>query len=192
MSVEKSLYVLIHYNKVLAVTRCSDYHTYTHARTHVHTHLHTYTLTHTYTHTLTHTRTHTHTYTHTHTHTGSPSSTECLNNLQAMLLLYEYINAPIKTPKMEGLSTQVTFLGIVIDTKNMTAGISPECRDLLSSIPFFRKKNKCTKHQLLHLVRKSSFACKVGRARCLINLIVAQYHVLTTTTCDYAQRHTYT
>ena len=79
-----------------------------------------------------------------------------------MLPLYENINALVKTSKMEGLSTRVNFLSIIIDTNNITAGISPECRDLLLSILFLRKKNKCTKHQLLHLVRKSSFACKVG------------------------------
>ena len=86
---------------------------------------------------------------------------ECLDNLQAMLLLCDNINAPVKTSKIEGPSSQLTFLGIVIDTDNMTARISPECKeDLLLSIQFPRK-NKCTKHQLLSLVGKLSLACKV-------------------------------
>ena len=93
---------------------------------------------------------------------GSPDSTECSDNLQAMLSLCKHINAPVKTSKIEGPSTWLTFLGIVIDTGNMTAGISQERKqDLLSSLKSLRKRNKCTKHQLLSLVGKLSFACKV-------------------------------
>ena len=55
---------------------------------------------------------------------GSPCSIECSDNLQAMLSLCERINTPVKTSKIEGSTTQLTFLGIVIDTSNMTAGIS--------------------------------------------------------------------
>ena len=114
---------------------------------------------------------------------GSPSSAECSNNIQAMLLLCVNINAPVKTSKIEGPSIQRTFLGIVIDTDSMTAGISPERKeDLLSLMQFLTKKNKCTKHQLLSLVGKLSFACKVvpaGRIflRRLINLSCTVSHM---------------
>ena len=93
---------------------------------------------------------------------SSPISAECSNNLQTVLSLCDNINAPVKTSKIEGPSTRLIFLGIVIDTDSMTAGISPKCKeDLLLLIQFLRKKNKCTKHQLLSLVGKLSFACKV-------------------------------
>ena len=36
--------------------------------------------------------------------TSSPDSTECSNNLQAMLLLCTTINAPVKTSKIDGPS----------------------------------------------------------------------------------------
>ena len=114
---------------------------------------------------------------------GSPGSAECSNNLQAMLLLCVNINAPVNTSKIEGPSTQLTFLSIIIDTDSMIAGISLERKqDLLSSIQFLRKKNKCTKHQLLSLVSKLSFACKVvpaGRIflHCLINLSCTVSHM---------------
>ena len=69
------------------------------------------------------------------------------------------VNAPVKTSKIEGPSTRLT---IVIDTENMTASISRERKaDLILSIQSLRKKDKCTKHQLLSLVGKLSFACKV-------------------------------
>ena len=92
---------------------------------------------------------------------GSPGTKECSDNLQAMLSLCNNINAPVKTSKIEGPSTRLTFLGIVIDTENMTASISPERKaDLILSIQSLMKKDKCTKHQLLSLVGKLSFAYK--------------------------------
>ena len=79
-----------------------------------------------------------------------------------MISLCTTINAPVKTSKIDGPSTRLTFLGIVIDTEGMTAGISPERKaDLILSIQSLRRKDKCTKYQLLSLVGKLSFACKV-------------------------------
>ena len=93
---------------------------------------------------------------------GSPGSTECADNLQSMLSLCTTINAPVKSSKIEGPSTRITFLGIVIDTDEMTAGISLERKaDLILSIQSLRRKDKCTKYQLLSLVGKLSFVCKV-------------------------------
>ena len=86
---------------------------------------------------------------------GSPGSTECADNLQSMLSLCTTINAPVKSSKIEGPSTRITFLGIVIDTDEMTAGISLERKaDLILSIHSLRRKDKYTKHQLLSLVGK--------------------------------------
>ena len=128
---------------------------------------------------------------------GSPGSMECSDNLQAMLSLCDNINAPVKTSKIEGSSPRLTFLGIIIDTDNMTAGISPERKeDLLLSIQFLQKKNKCTKHQLLSLAGKLSFACKVvpaGRKflRSLINLnctVSRMHHHLRLCTDAYVPR----
>ena len=90
---------------------------------------------------------------------GSLGSTECADNLQSMLSLCTTINAPVKSSKIEGLSTR---LGIMIDTDEMTAGISQERKaHLILSIQSLRRKDKCTKYQLLSLVGKLSFACKV-------------------------------
>ena len=59
---------------------------------------------------------------------------ECSDNLLAMLSLCDNINAPVKTSKIEGPLSWLTFLGIVIDTDNMTAGISPERKEDLLKI----------------------------------------------------------
>ena len=93
---------------------------------------------------------------------GSPNSTEYSNNINTMLSLCEHINAPVKSSKIEGPSTQLSFLGIVIDTELMKVSISDERRnDLLSAIQSFTTRHKCTKQQLLSLIGKLSFACKV-------------------------------
>ena len=52
-----------------------------------------------------------------------------------MLSLCQKINAPVKLSKVEGPSTNMTFLEIVVDTATMTASISNERKqELLFSI----------------------------------------------------------
>ena len=93
---------------------------------------------------------------------GSPDSEECSNNLKTMLSLCEHINAPIKSSKIEGPSTHLSFLGIIIDTAEMQASISEDHKqDLLSLLLSFESHHNCTKQQLLSLIGKLSFACKV-------------------------------
>ena len=93
---------------------------------------------------------------------GLPDSSECANNLTAMLSLCENINAPVKSSKIEGPSTHLSFLGIIIDTTNMQASISEQRKqDLLSLLSSFKCRKKCTKQELLSLIGKLSFACKV-------------------------------
>ena len=59
-------------------------------------------------------------------------------------------------------STKITFLDIVIDTEAMTASISGERKSLmLEELQSFSTRKKCTKHQLLSLIGKLSFACKM-------------------------------
>ena len=57
---------------------------------------------------------------------GAPDTSECQNNLEAMLSVCQKINAPVKLTKVEGPSTSITFLGIVINTITMIASISSE------------------------------------------------------------------
>ena len=60
-----------------------------------------------------------------------------------MLSLCRKINAPVK-PKIEGPTTCLTFLGILIDTSTMTASITDERKqDLLSSLLQHSKYTKC-------------------------------------------------
>ena len=100
-----------------------------------------------------------------------------------MLHLCHQINAPIKAEKVIPPSTQITFLGIVIDTNTMTASISDERKSLiLEEVESFMQHKKCVKRELLSLIGKLSFACKVvpaGRIflRHLIDLSMTVKHL---------------
>ena len=93
---------------------------------------------------------------------GPPDSPICSNNLNSMLSLCECINAPIKSSKIEGPSTCITFLAIQLDTIAMEVSITPEHKEaLLTELAQLYWRHSCKKIELLSLIGKFSFACKV-------------------------------
>ena len=79
-----------------------------------------------------------------------------------MLFLCNKINAPVKSSKVEGPSTTLTFLGILLDTTTMEASITQDRKQaLLSELLYLRHRQNCTKRELLSLIGKLSFCCKV-------------------------------
>ena len=79
-----------------------------------------------------------------------------------MLSLCQCINASVKSSKIEGPSTAITFLGIHLDTIAMEASITPERKDaLLAELNQLYWCCRCKKRELLSLIGKLSFACKV-------------------------------
>ena len=93
---------------------------------------------------------------------GPADSPVCYHNLNAMLSLCQNINAPVKTSKIEGPSTTITFLGIHLNTVTMEASITAERKEsLLWELRNLYPRRKCTKRQLLSLIGKLSFSCKV-------------------------------
>ena len=71
---------------------------------------------------------------------------------------------PIKPSKVEGPSTLLTFLGIHLNTVTMEASITVDRKQaLLQELRSLhdRISKKCTKRELLSLIGKLSFACKV-------------------------------
>ena len=81
--------------------------------------------------------------------------------LRQQIINGEYIDFGVllvKTSKVEGPTTCLIFLRVVIDTKTLQASISMERKlDLLMELQNLHSLPKCTKHQL---VGKLSFACK--------------------------------
>ena len=93
---------------------------------------------------------------------GPVDSPVCKQNLQTMFALCDKINAPIQMSKVEGPSTTLTFLGIQLDTVTMEASITPEKKlDLLHELHWMTHKDSCTKKELLSVIGKLSFCCKV-------------------------------
>ena len=96
-----------------------------------------------------------------------PHSLVCQQNLESTLTLCQWINTPVKDEKVVP-HYQDYILGIVIDTNKMTASISAERKSLmLEELQSFSTQKECTKRQLLSLVAKLSFACKVVIASCI-------------------------
>ena len=70
---------------------------------------------------------------------GPADSDTCYHNLSTMKSLCQTIGAPIKEEKVEGPTTRLTCLGIVLDTVTMEASISEELKtSLLTAIYSFR------------------------------------------------------
>ena len=68
----------------------------------------------------------------------------------------------MKPEKVEGPTTLMEFLGILLDSINMTAGITPARKvELTAELLDMASRTKCRKHDLLSLIGKLSFACKV-------------------------------
>ena len=71
-------------------------------------------------------------------------------------------DSPVKSSKVKGPSTTLTFLGILLDTTTMEASITQDCKQaLLSELHYLRHCRNCTKRALLSLIGKLSFCCKV-------------------------------
>lgn len=93
---------------------------------------------------------------------GGSGSNACQENMNKMVTLCETLGAPLKEEKMEGPTTCITFLGIELDSHSMVARLpadrKSELQDALSKI---RSKKKCTKRELLSLIGRLAFACRV-------------------------------
>jgi len=93
---------------------------------------------------------------------GPAISSQCAQNLQSIFTVCDKINAPIKLSKVEGPTTLLTFLGIHLNSTTMEASISDDRkRALLDELHWMKHQDKCTKRELLSLVGKLSFCCKV-------------------------------
>ena len=94
---------------------------------------------------------------------GKPSSAECKIALQKMLHTCKQLGFPIAERKIEGPTTVITFLGILLDTATMELHLSHDKLEALTSLlrQWNSTKKKTTKRELLSLIGKLSFAAKV-------------------------------
>ena len=94
--------------------------------------------------------------------TCSSSKYECEKSLKIMLEVCDMCSFPINVNKLIKPTTQLEFLGIVIDSVDMCTKISVERMQEIYSILFeWIGKTKCTKRQLLSLIGKLNYVSMV-------------------------------
>ena len=78
--------------------------------------------------------------------------------------IFSDIGVPIAIEKTVGPSTQITYLGIEIDTVAQSIRIPEEKHTLLMALlKEWKGKQKCTKREVLSLICTLSFAAKVTK-----------------------------
>ena len=98
------------------------------------------------------------------------------NELILLQQAFSYLDIPLGKDKILGPSTSMTYLGIEINSVDLTISLPQEkYNDILLELKYWLKRKNCTKQQLLSLIGKLSFVCKVVRPgriflRRLINL----------------------
>ena len=96
---------------------------------------------------------------------GPPKSANCGHALQASLGLCKVLGFPIAEHKVEGPSSRLSFLGILLDTERGTLLLPPEKLDRLKLlIASWRCRKGCRKRELLSLIGQLQHACRVVRA----------------------------
>ena len=96
---------------------------------------------------------------------GAPDSMECRVAFEASLSLCDQLGFPVAPHKVEGPSSRLTFLGILIDTVADTLSLPPEkLARVKAAITEWRSKKFCRKRELLSLIGLLQHACRVVRA----------------------------
>ena len=95
---------------------------------------------------------------------GSASSTACQQNLITFQYICHELGIPLGIEKVEGPSTSLTFLGIVLDTSRMEIRLpSDKLQRIQNELSSWLRKKKATKKEILSLVGLLQHATKVVR-----------------------------
>ena len=94
---------------------------------------------------------------------GPPQSTECGESLHRMQHVCTQLDFTIAENKIEGPTTTIIFLGVLLDSQKMELRLPQDKLDsLLEQLQHWKTtKNRATKRELLSLIGKLSFATKV-------------------------------
>ena len=94
-----------------------------------------------------------------------PMSDTCRQNLATIKHTCQILGVPLAWEKVEGPSTTLSFLGVLLDTAKMEARLPEEkLQRLQSTIDEWMVKKKATKREILSLVGQLQHAAKVVRA----------------------------
>ena len=93
---------------------------------------------------------------------GDPTSSTCQQALNTMTRICQDLGVPLAIEKVEGPSTTLPFLGIILDTTAMEARLPQDKLErMCTSISTWLKKKKATKREILSLVGLLQHATKV-------------------------------
>ena len=93
---------------------------------------------------------------------GNLHSTQCESDLEQFLAVLRWLKVPVAKEKLEGPSTQLTFLGIKLNTQQMIQRLPAEKLDEIKVlVDKWLGRKSCTKQELQSLVGKLQHACKV-------------------------------
>ena len=95
---------------------------------------------------------------------GPPGSTVCQQNVNIFISLCAKLGVPLASENLEGLSTLLSFLGIILDTKHMEIRLPADKLARIKQIlTTWLPRRKARKRQILSLVGTVDHATKVVR-----------------------------
>ena len=96
---------------------------------------------------------------------GPPDNIICSENLNIMCNTCQETGFEVNPDKVEKPTTQLEFLGIVIDSSNMQLKISDQrLHDIYKELLEWKHKVQCKKRELLSLIGKLTFVSRVVKS----------------------------
>ena len=93
---------------------------------------------------------------------GAPGSNECANHLYTFTSLCNHLRVPLAEEKLEGPTTCLEYLGILMDSTALEARLPPDkLEDIHQALHRWSARTRCKKQELLSLIGTLSFAAKV-------------------------------
>ena len=92
---------------------------------------------------------------------GPPSSPLCASQVDIMVKTADRLGIPLAPDKLEGPTSRLVFLGILIDSTLMECSLPPDkLSELMAKLHTWSSRKKCIKRQLLSLIGKHNFTCQ--------------------------------
>ena len=99
---------------------------------------------------------------------GKKGTPECSYNLELLIHLCSQLGVPLKWQKLEGPSTVLTFLGVVLNTHRMEMCLSQgRLEELKQLITKWMDRKAGKKRDILSLIGKLAHAAKITVPRCI-------------------------
>lgn len=93
---------------------------------------------------------------------GPPLSPLCASQVNIMVNTADRLGIPLAPDKLEGPTSRLVFLGILIDSNLMECSLPPDkLSELVTELHTWSSRKKCIKRELLSLIGKLNFACRI-------------------------------